>query len=524
MGNSKKKTNEIIEKIEAEKEILATMPKNNKKNIAKYLEKIEQLKKEYTNLLDKSVREMKKRYDNTIDIKSNEEIEKNNAELERISKILVILNDAQTSYEKMGLDKIIYKIDKYYKGNLEDINELIDMAIKKFEEVGIILKLSDFNYSIYVSQYMEVFFEEKNNGKIKSNKIKEKFEEVYWKCSDIIVHIELNLRNIYLSNKNNIDKYFEKEKNSILKQYGKTRKDIKELYSKIQEQRDEKYAQDKKQLLDEFLTGEYSINDFEEEKIKSDYQKVLSTDSYEENQDFQKGILEFLNSLYEYKNYLKFEFIINDIKKYFQEKDKYKNSYKEAKKNVETLEKKIKKINNKNLRKGIFRRVNKEIKQTVEQKQMIAEVRNAYKEMELNKFYNQIYLNVKSDSTVYDVLELANSYYVYLTKCIIENNKTITQNKIDELIQELDKFLKNPYNNIINNITILEENDIAMIIKDRYKLLKFNIDKDDFNGKKVDNMISTLEHIVIDYNLKKANLKIQDIEEILEIKQALKLQ
>ena len=63
-----------------------------------------------------------------------------------------------------------------------------------------------------------------------------------------------------------------------------------------------------------------------------------------------------------------------------------------------------------------------------------------------------------------------------------------------------------------------------MIIKDRYKLLKFNIDKDDFNGKKVDNMISTLEHIVIDYNLKKANLKIQDIEEILEIKQALKLQ
>ena len=92
MGNSKKKTNEIIEKIEAEKEILATMPKNNKKNIAKYLEKIEQLKKEYTNLLDKSVREMKKRYDNTIDIKSNEEIEKNNAELERISKILKLLS------------------------------------------------------------------------------------------------------------------------------------------------------------------------------------------------------------------------------------------------------------------------------------------------------------------------------------------------------------------------------------------------------------------------------------------------
>ena len=36
MKNANKKTNEIIEKIEAEKEILKTMPKNNKKNIKKY--------------------------------------------------------------------------------------------------------------------------------------------------------------------------------------------------------------------------------------------------------------------------------------------------------------------------------------------------------------------------------------------------------------------------------------------------------------------------------------------------------
>ena len=45
MEKSDKKTNEIIEKIEAEKEILAIMTKNNKKNISKKLEKIEQLQK-----------------------------------------------------------------------------------------------------------------------------------------------------------------------------------------------------------------------------------------------------------------------------------------------------------------------------------------------------------------------------------------------------------------------------------------------------------------------------------------------
>ena len=36
MKNANKKTNEIIEKIEAEKEILKKMTKNNKKNIKKY--------------------------------------------------------------------------------------------------------------------------------------------------------------------------------------------------------------------------------------------------------------------------------------------------------------------------------------------------------------------------------------------------------------------------------------------------------------------------------------------------------
>ena len=92
------------------------------------------------------------------------------------------------------------------------------------------------------------------------------------------------------------------------------------------------------------------------------------------------------------------------------------------------------------------------------------------------------------------------------------------------MITELDEFLKNPYNNIINNITILEENDIAMIIKDRYKLLNFNVDKEDFNEKKINNLISLLENIVIAYNMKKIDLDIHEIEEILEIKQALKIQ
>ena len=42
------KTEEILEKIAASKEILSTMPKNNPKNIEIFKDKLDELEKEYT--------------------------------------------------------------------------------------------------------------------------------------------------------------------------------------------------------------------------------------------------------------------------------------------------------------------------------------------------------------------------------------------------------------------------------------------------------------------------------------------
>ena len=93
-------------------------------------------------------------------------------------KELHLLNNVKTSFEKMELDQIIYKIGKYYKDNLDNINNQIGYAIKKFEEVGMILESTNFNYSTYAQQYMEVFFEEMEKGDKNSNTLKTKFEEL----------------------------------------------------------------------------------------------------------------------------------------------------------------------------------------------------------------------------------------------------------------------------------------------------------------------------------------------------------
>lgn len=519
------KIQEIIEKIEVEKELLSVMPKNNHKNRIKYLEKVNQLIDEYTLYRNEVIKTLENRYKKASNIKTSKDEANLDVRIKTIEKVLYLFSEEKTSYEKMGLDKIVYKIGRYYKGNLDEINEQINEAIKRFTEVGIELKLEDFNYSIYVNQYMQVFLEEKGNTN--SGAIKSKFEEVFWKCPDLIVHIELNIRNIYIKKQAQIDKYFEKEKESMLKQWNKNPKEIMNTYFELKKQKTEIAAIDKKKLFDKLMKGELNSKEYTQEKIQSNYSKILAAGAISEleknQEEIEKGIFEFLNSLYEYKNYLEFQFIIEDIKKYYKEKDKYKKAYDEAKKQVITNENKLKKLNKKSTKKGLFSKKEKEIKWTAEQSQLIVELKKNYKDLDLNKFYNKIYSNLNDESTIYDVLKLANSYYNYLTGCMIENNNTITQEKMDLQINKLDKFLKNPYNNIINNLTILEDKDIAMIIKDRYKLLNFNIKQEDLTGKNIDNLITILENIVIGFNIKKTKINIQDVEELIKIKEALKI-
>ena len=220
---------------------------------------------------------------------------------------------------------------------------------------------------------------------------------------------------------------------------------------------------------------------------------------------------------------MQFEFIINDIKKHYKEKENYKKIYDNTKKEIEKLEKNLKKLNKKVTRKGLFRVKNVSYKQTPEIKETIQKIKEKYKQLDKNKFYNKIYTELNNNSTLYDALNLANSYYVYLTSCIIENFENITQEEIDEKIRKLHKYIDNPFNTIINNTNLLDDKDLALIIKDRYKLLNFKIEKEDFESSNLKSYIDNLKNIKTSIILKNAKLNIEDIEQLCEIKKMLQL-
>lgn len=507
---------ELIEEISVDKEILNTLPQNNKKNIKVYLEKINELSekyKSYENDLLNEIRLRTKKFDN---IKSSEELKKLNEELGNLESVLYLLNEVDSSYEKMDLDREISNLTYYYKKNLEKVNETIMYCIKKFEEVGIKLTVEDFFFNKYVNEYMICIFNGLESNGINKNKINNKFEEIYWKCPEIITYIEINIRYIYLKNEKIIDKYYKTQKEKLIKKF--SQKTLKETYDDIKKTTLEATKRDKYLLIKNFLNGDLIAKDYTREAILDIVYRFTGRNEYSEQEltEVIINLIKLQNTIIEYKNYNKFKFIIDDVKKIYAEKDKYKGGYAKLKKEISQKEIKMIKLGKPKL----FKKSND--KNLAEQTKLVLEIKNMYKELDMSEMYDKVASILNNHSSLYEALYLANSFYKYLFNCIITKEKDIEEQEIYKLINELDVFLNWPYFTILNNIEISEEKDIMYIIKDRYNLLNINISKEDLEFENLDSLINLLSKCELYYYIRENNIDVQEISEICEFKKILK--
>lgn len=502
----------VVEKIDTEKEILSALPRNNEKNEQKYLEKVKKLEKKYKKYKTEIREYLEKEYNSYIKVEENSEIELLKGRINTIEKVLYLLSDEKNSLEKMNLDRILYNLSRYYRNNLDDVNKEISECIRMFREVEINLTEDDFNYSEYTKEYMKVFLDEKDYKT--SEKLKNKFEEIYWKCPEIIVQISLNIRNIYLNKMNVINRFYDKAKNDLLKKWDKKPEEIIKAYIELKKKLEEREEQDKKILLSKFLEGELKTQDYSKEKIHEIYEKLIDGTDIDKEQ-INKNVVNFLNNIYEYKNYLNFQFIIDDIKEIYNGKEANKKRFAEIKKQIEINEKKLKKTNKGN----IFK---KETGKNIEQEKIIAELQELYKELDREQFNQKIYDNIKENSSLYEVLVYAKSDYSYMANCFIKNNPQILPEEIVENINELKKFMKSPYHTIMKNIHISDDKNIQIIIKDRYRLLNFKVEKEDLDEGNIDSLERNLKAMKMSLDLEKAGLDIEDIEIVCKMKDLLK--
>ena len=120
-----------------------------------------------------------------------------------------------------------------------------------------------------------------------------------------------------------------------------------------------------------------------------------------------------------------------------------------------------------------------------------------YDELDKNYFLEKIN-SLNPNTTLYDLLYLASSNYNYLTSIIKKNNKDI-----NEEISKLKSLVYYPYINIINNILINDEKDIALIIMDRYNLFGLDITKEELSEENLGALIDSVEIVLNSISMNK---------------------
>ena len=518
----------LINQIELDKEILSTLPKNNKKNLGIYVEKVEIKKQEYVEYLNDIIAEIKRRFNKFKSISIDPNIEKTEKEIKQMPSIK-ILNDNITSFQKMELDRLLYVLRRFYKNNLEVVNESIAQCIKEFNEVGIELQETDFNYSIYANEYMKVLLEEIKKGDYNSNRVKEVFEQIYWKCSDIITHIELNFRSIYLKNESKIDLYYEEEKERIIKLENLTSEGITEKYKILKRKLIDLKNNDTSLILNKFTNGEEDQKNYTKEYINSLYKKLIGENIEELNKDkleeYNENIQKLNDSLYEYSNYLKFKYIYDEAITVYKDEKKYKNLYNVNRKQISKLESKIFLINrkierNQRRQQHLFYRIfnrnqNKLEVFNLNVNNLILELKKVYRELEVNEVNNIVSTRINENSTIYEVLHLTTNLYAFIVNIIMNKFKEMNYDDILIEISKLEEFLDYPNINVINNIKITEDKDILLVIKDKYNLCGIKIEKIDLEEESLNYLIRNVNNICNNDYLEKSAINIKDINFVL---------
>lgn len=501
--------------VEVAKELLSSMPINNAKNLVIYKNKVAELKEEYDANLEKLYNEVKRRCQKHLTYTAPERVNVIKKELSD-SKDLNLFIQMNTPFEKMGFDTLLYSLTHYYKNDLVSVNEDIREALDKFSRAGIILTEEDFIYSNYAKKYIKEFLADDDY-----DRMKDVFEDLHWKCPDVISHIETSFRILFDKNIKKFENYIERRKHEILVD-NLTYDDYIIRRNNLVKELDVLENYNEEVLVNKFMVGKLMLNDYNSASISRSYAKFLG-----ENGDIEfaksknEEFINLYHNLDEFKNYTKYEFVLEDVKKKYQERTSHIGETAKIAKEISglidelvTLTKEI----NENKGKGffIFRK-----KVDIEQNYMminekVRQLDAKYEEYDNALIYEKMNEYLSDTSTVYDVFRFVFAFKSYLRMCIKEKDDSTEISKVKEIVTEFEHFLLDPNITMIKSTIFTENIDLAMVLMDHYKLLKINLKKDDLNEDGIKDLQKCLEIIINNHYLEKFGLSMSFILNLFE--------
>lgn len=534
---------ESIEKqIDTDKDVINILPRNGIKAIKTLLETIQEMTAKYEYVNEMLLEDIKSRFDELTAVNENDEIININTEILKYNDAVKNI-DKCSPYEKMGLDKITYNVNGYYKSNLERLNTELMECVRKFENIGINLTAKDFDISEYSKEYMEVLLQEAQNGQVNSEKIKDTFEKVYWKCSEVVSHLYVNIKYIYDKYENEINKFYQNNSEEIMSKFNATAEQLENKKSDLIRQKNKLEDIDNKIILDKFYTGSLNINDYKEDNYKRMYLDLTSKDiselSEEEKLEMNENIEKLNNNLSEYSKYCEYRFLVDgvlalrdeELKKVEANKDKKvkKTELEIMKENIKKLTEEIFKINeklDKPTKVLFFKRKSESNKKNtaviLQRNNLILDLKKAYMELDDEILKQNIIQNIDETSSLFDVLKFASNYYGFMAKSMIKKNEEITDVEIGELVGKIRDFINFSNFTVINYVKISDTKDLAVIIKDKYKLFGLQVSKENFQEDSIEDLIRKVKIITNYNNIQKSKFSVEDLEYITTVKEMLK--
>lgn len=530
----------IEEQIATDKDVITVLPRNGIKAIKTLLKTIEDTRKKYEYVNEMLLKDIESRYIELTAVESNEELPKLEQEILKLD-VAIKNTDTRSSFEKMKLDKIVYNVNGYYKSNLERLNkELVD-AVKQFEAVGIRISANDFNISEFAKEYMSVLLQEVYNGNINSEKIKDTFEKVYWKCSEVVSHLYVNIRYIYDKYENEIDKFYENKMEEIMQNFNSTPEQVEDTKIALIRRKKKIEDIDNKIILDKFYKAQLNINDYKEQNYNKIYTELMAKEvselSEKEKSEMDESIEKLNDNLNEYFKFSEYKFLCDgvlqirddELKRIEKEKGKKvkKTEYDLAKEKIKKLATNIFKINDKLSKqsKGLFgkKTVNDKKNSSIilERNNLILELKKLYLQLDDEIIKQKVMQNIDETSSILDVLKIGSHYYGFMAKEIIKKYPEITDKELGEKAKNIRDFITFSNFTVINYIKISDKKELSIIIKDKYKLFGMQISKENFSEDNIDDLMKKVRILTNYNNILKSKFSVKDLEYIVTVKELL---
>lgn len=487
----------IIDRIALSEEILSALPKTNEENIRHYISEANKIYAEYNEEKLSLIEEMKQRrinFENAMDQEALELVE-----VDDLYFAIKITDPLNTAYEKLGLDEIFHHLDKFYRSNFERFNDCIIDLINIYNSAGVKISSDDFYYNEYQNMYMQAVFSFYNDENI-SEKLKPYFEEYYWKNPTIIRDIKLNFKSLFHRNKKTFENYVIK----LQKVAGQSHKQLIKEYQARVTQNNKAINSNKRLFVAKFLDGSLSIKDYYHMNVDKLAKELISG----ELKDFSRVIYSFNHSLKEYQHYLEFKEVIDKVAATLKTSGEaptkksggfFKKPKSESDKKIAEIFKTEQKI------KSNFKRKKKNTDD------LIAKISNLYEEHGTMYHREALINNINTESKILDLILFFSSYYGYYLTLSKEFRESRTEDKNNDL-EQLKTLYLNPYLNLVNNLEVLKEYDIATIILDKYKLDNLKLDSIKLSEDTLSELITKTDKLCTYYDI--SNIKDFDIDKI----------